>query len=398
MKKSFSIVITITLMLLASALTCLIMMLLYSPKYGVSGNENYESGQEFTALLEKIEEMYIGEYDSREVSSAAMRAAVDALGDRWSYYLTPEEYAEFSNSINNQFAGIGVVVVIDEETGGMAILHTYRGSPAEEAGLTAGDIVIAIDGESVAGLDLDRMRDLLSRPLGETVDLSVLKADGTVTAVSVTYDLVFTDPILYEMLEGSIGYISIANFEGSSADGFIAAVGQLLEQGAQALIFDVRGNGGGMVYEMTRMLDFLLPEGEVFVSVDRDGKEDITWSDADMIDVPAVVIVDRFSFSAAEYFAATLKEYGYADIVGEQTTGKSRSQRTIELPGGGALHISTSQYLTKNRVALFDVGGLVPDYPLVLSDEDFADLITGNLDKENDPQLKLAIDVIRNSE
>ena len=397
MKKRHSIVITLTLMLLTSALTYLIMMLSYSIKYSAPNKKNYESGQVLAALLEKIEDMYIGEYDVDEISAAAMRAAVDALDDRWSYYLTPEEYADFLNSINNQFAGIGVVVVIDEESGGMAVLYTYRGSPAEEAGILSGDVVIGIDGDNITGLDLDQMRALLSRPFGETAQLSVLRADGTVETVSVVYDLFFTDPISFEMLEGDIGYISIANFEGGAADGFISAVEQMLEQGALALIFDVRGNGGGMVYEMTRMLDFLLPEGEIFVSVDRNGNEEIIWSDSEMVDIPAVVIVDKYSYSAAEYFAATLKEYGYADIVGEQTTGKSRSQRTEALPGGGALHISTSQYLTKNRVALFDVGGLVPDYPLVLSDDEFVMFISGNLEKENDPQLELAIEIAARS-
>ena len=391
MKKRYTILLALALMLFASALTCLILAINYGFLFGISKNTNKTAGRELASLLEKIDEVYIGDYDSDEVSAAAMRAVVGALGDRWSFYMTPEEYAEYLDSSNNQFAGIGVGVIIDEETGGMEVMYTYRDSPAEIAGIVAGDVIVGIDERSLAGMSIEEMRELLARPIGETADVSVIHVDGSVETIRVVYDMVFTDPISYEMLDDSIGYIYIENFEGGAADGFISAVDQLLAQGAEALVFDVRSNGGGRVGEMTRMLDYLLPEGEIFISIDKSGKEEITMSDSAMIDIPAVVIVNGYSFSAAEYFAATLREYGYADIVGEQTTGKSRSQRTEPLPGGGALHISTAQYLTKNRVALYDVGGITPDYPIALSDEEFAMFVSGNLGLSDDPQLQLAL-------
>ena len=394
MKKRRTMLFALTLVLVASALICLVLAIHNGSLFGISRDANNAAGRELTALLEIIDEVYIGDYDSAEASAAAMRAVVDSLGDRWSYYLTPEEYTEYINSSNNRFAGIGIGVIIDEESGGMEVMYTYRDSPADAAGILAGDVIFEIDGINLSGMSLDEMRELLARPIGETADLMLKRADGTVEAVKVVYDLVFTDPISYRMLEDNIGYIKIANFEGGSADGFISAAGQLLEQGARALIFDVRSNGGGRVSEMTSMLDYLLPEGEIFISIDKSGKEEITMSDSAMVDIPAVVIVNSYSFSAAEYFAATLKEYDYAVIVGEQTTGKSRSQRTEPLPGGGALHISTAQYLTKNRVALYDVGGITPDYPLTLSDEEFAMFISGNLEPGDDPQIKLALDII----
>ena len=394
MNRKYSLGVTITLMLVASALTCFVFLYNNGVLIRAFMNRNYVAGSDLGVLLKKIEDMYIGEYEVGEISDAAMRAAVDALGDRWSYYITQEEYDDFINSSNNQFVGIGIGAVVDEKTGGMAVAYAYRGSPAEIAGILAGDVIIEIDGQNLVGMDLGEMSDLLTRPLGQTAELTVFRADGTVEIIPVVYDLVFVDPIWFDILDDNIGYIGIANFDGGAADGFISAVDQLMELGVRALIFDVRGNGGGRVYEMTRMLDYLLPEGEVFISIDRNGNEEITWSDAWMIDVPAVVIVDRYSFSAAEYFPAILREYEYAQIVGEQTTGKSRSQRTEELPWGGALHISTSQYVTKNRVALFDVGGLTPDYQVTLSDDDMMLLYSGNLEIEDDLQLQRAIWVL----
>jgi len=392
------ILLTLALMLLASALTCLIFAINNGFLFGISKNANKAAGRELTALLEKIEDVYIGEYDSGEVSAEAMRAVVNALGDRWSFYMTPEEYAEYMDSSNNQFAGIGVGVIIDEETGGMKVMYTYRGSPADIAGIIAGDVIVGIDEKSLTGMSIEEMRGLLARPIGESADISVIHVNGSVETLRVVYDMVFTDPISFEMLENSVGYIRIDNFEGGAADGFISAVDQLLAQGAVALVFDVRSNGGGRVGEMTRMLDYLLPEGEIFISIDKSGKEDITMSDSAMIDIPAVVLVNGYSFSAAEYFAATLREYGYAKVVGEQTTGKSRSQRTEPLPGGGALHISTAQYLTKNRVALYDAGGITPDYLIVLSDDEFAMFVSGNLGLSDDPQLQLALTVLNQKE
>ena len=390
MKKKSSIALVITLVLLVSALTSLILFLVK----GDFSNPNAAVYRDFAALLEKIEEMYIGEYDVKEISAAAMRAAVDALGDRWSYYLTPEEYAMYMNSSNNQFAGIGISASVNAETGDVVVVYTYPGSPAEMAGIQAGDIILEVDGQPLSGSGIDAMRALLVRPIGDAAELTIVRTDGTIETIEVVYDMVFSDPITFEMIDDNIGYVSIANFEAGAADGFIYAVNQLQEMGARAFIYDVRCNGGGRVNELTRMLDFLLPVGEIFVSVDRDGNEEVTLSDVNMIDAPAVVLVDKYSFSAAEYFAALLSEYGYAQIVGEQTTGKSRSQRTEILPGGGALHISTNQYLTKDRIALFDVGGLTPDYQLSLSDDDITLLMSGNLGKDSDQQLLLALEVV----
>ena len=394
MKNTFTFRQTITLMLLASALT--LTLTLNFASVSVTADKQVQSAaREYAALLERINDLYIGDFDIEMISDAALRAVVYALGDRWSFYMTPGEYSEYMMSSRNQFSGIGVSVAIDESTGGMEVVSVYRDSPAFASGMLAGDIIVMIDGQSIAGYDLGEMRELLARPLGDNVEIEVLRTDGSVEVIIVAYTLIFANPISSELIDGDIGYIAIANFEGEAGNSFISAITELLENGATAFIFDVRNNNGGMVHEMTMMLDYLLPEGEIFVSVDKSGKEQVTLSDKSMLEVPAVVVVDRYSFSAAEYFAAILREYDYAYIVGEQTTGKSRSQNTVLLPNGGALHISTGQYFTKNRIALYDVGGLTPDYPLALTNDELGMLISGNLKIEDDPQLQLALSLLR---
>lgn len=148
------------------------------------------------------------------------------------------------------------------------------------------------------------------------------------------------------MLEGKVGYVRLLNFYDHSAQRLEEAVTQLREQGAEALVFDMRNNGGGYLSQLTDMLDFLLPEGPIFISRDRAGHEEITNSDADCVELPMAVLVNADTYSAAEFFAAELQEQGAAVIVGEPTSGKGYSQQTFPLPHGGAVAISTGAYFT----------------------------------------------------
>jgi len=386
----------ITLILLASAVSCFVTgvlaVKLYKPNEDVS-----EAAAKFDELLMKIGEVYIGEFNIDEVSAAAMHSAVDALGDRWSFYMTAEEYESYLDSANNRFAGIGVGIATDDTSEGVTVLYVYKDSSAEDAGIVPGDVITGIDGMSVKGISLDDMRGLLSRPIGDTAELIILRADGTTETLTVIYRYVFVDPVYFEMIDEKIGYIALANFDYGAAERFISALDSLIEDGAEAFIFDVRSNNGGRVDQLTAILDYLLPEGEIFITVDRDGREEVTFSGPEMIDFPAVVLINEYSFSAAEYFAATLGEYGYAQSVGEQTTGKNRMQITVRLRSGGALHISSSQYLTKNRVSLFDVGGLTPDHHVPLTDEEFEMMVMGALEMDDDPQLQKALSLLAGS-
>ena len=394
----------LTLALIASTLVCVLLLLSSNSgcflfeRRSEDRNEDINGNRgvvdEYDYMLTMIKELYIGEFNESELHAEAMRALAESLDD-WSFYMTAEEYEAFIYRANNQYTGIGVEVTIDEETGGMRIVGVFSGAPAELAGVLVGDVITHIDGHSVSGLTISEMRDLLARPIGDYAVLTVLGEDEDRAELFVMYAEVFVDPIKFDMIEGNIGYITINNFDAKSAEPFINAIEELLGLGASSFIYDVRANAGGRVSELTMMLDYLLPEGEIFVQIDRSGNEQVTTSDEEWLDVPAVVIVDRHSYSAAEYFAAILGEYEYAQVVGEQTTGKSRSQTTHKLPSGGALHISTGQYLTKNRVSLFDAGGLTPDYEVDLTDEEFALFITGSLDIDDDPQLQKAISLLQ---
>lgn len=330
--------------------------------FSVGGWDALRQAGKYASVAEIIDTSYIGDSDPESVCDAAISGMIDSLGDRWSYYMTAEEYDAYKLRVNNVYTGVGITVVQDEQMRGMSIASVYEGSPAEEAGIVAGDLLLAVDGQTLAGMSSSDAKTLIQSRNGQEMLFRLEHTDGTQSEVRLSSGEIKINPVEYEMLDNKIGYVRILNFEVGSADAASAATAELLDMGAEAVIFDVRSNPGGRVSELTDLLDYLLPEGDIFVSVNESGTESVTVSDADCIVCPMAVLVNENSYSAAELFAATLREYGYADIVGAPTTGKGRSQITISLSDGSAVHLSTNKYLTPQRVDLSEAGGLVPDH------------------------------------
>lgn len=315
-------------------------------------------GEGALSLLEGlllVNTRFVGEYEPVEAVDAALDGMVKGLGDRWSYYLTAEAYEAQNLRRKNQYVGIGVTVSYEREEG-LLILEVTPGSPAEEAGLLAGEVVTSADGTSLAGEARYQGSEHIRGEAGTTVELEVLGADGNTRTVEVRREAVPTDPVSYEMLEDSVGYVKLANFYDNSAQRVKEAVEDLQSQGARALVFDMRSNGGGYLTQLTEMLDFLLPEGPIFISRSRSGRETVVQSDAACVDLPMAVLVNADTYSAAEFFAAQLQEDGAAVIVGTPTSGKGYSQQTFPLPHGGALNISTAAYFTGDGKSLIGTG------------------------------------------
>lgn len=328
----------------------------------VGGFGNLRLTAKFAGIMGVVEHVYIGEADTEAVADAGFSAMIAALDDRWSYYMDAEAYKRYQERSANEYTGIGITLQTGTD-GKLEVVNVTADSPAESAGMTVGLVLTHLNGESLAGLTA---RDVSERLL--TMDgkftLTAVNEQGREQTFTLSLGTVFSDPVSYEMKPGQIGYIHIENFDSGCAAGGKAAVEDLLSQGAEALVFDVRNNGGGYVSELTELLDYLLPEGEIFISVNDKGKEKITRSDADCVELPMAVLVNASSYSAAEYFAAVLREYDAAFVVGQATTGKGRSQINVLLADGSAVHISSKRYLTPNRVDLSETGGLVPDVEL----------------------------------
>ena len=342
--------------------------------------------------LALINTRFVGEYEKDGVTDAAMSGMVAGLNDRWSYYLNPESYAANQERRQNQYVGIGVTVSYEDERG-LLVTIVNKGGPAEKAGLQAGDIIISAEGTSLAGEARYEGVNLIQGEAGTPVSLGIMAADGTERTVEVAREKLETNPVEYEMLDGNVGYIQVKNFYRRSADGVKAAVDELVGQGAVSLVFDMRNNGGGYLDELTEMLDYLLPEGPIFRSRDRAGNEQVTNSDAHCIDLPMATLVNKSTYSAAEFFGAELQEWGVGVIVGEETTGKGSSQQTYPLPGGGGLGISTGAYFTGQGTSLIGTG-VTLDQECVLTDEENALLKAGKLPRGDDAPLQAAIKLL----
>ncbi len=324
------------------------------------GREGLDFILKVNTVREVVEERYVGDMNWQEAADKAAAGIVEASGDRWSYYMTAEEYSAYTERSENSTKGIGVTVQLDEEGRGALIISVEASSPAERAGLKPGCILTHIGETSLAGLDMDAIKQLIRANTGE-YDIGFLDANGISCTSRITNELIYISPVSAMMLDENTAYILIENFEKGAAADSVAELDKLISQGTENVIWDVRYNGGGRLSELTELLDHLLPEGEIFVSVSADGEEEISYSDASCVDMPMVVLINEHSYSAAEFFAAALREYEVATLIGSPSTGKARSQQTFMLDDGSAVHISTRNYLTPARVSLAEQGGLVPD-------------------------------------
>ncbi len=336
-----------------------------------------------------LDRFFIDDYDEEKLADAAASAMVEATGDRWSYYLTAEEKSSYDEQMQNAYVGIGVTITAQKELGGMRIEAVTADGPAEEAGLLTGDIITEVEGEKTLDLGMTGTRTKVRGEAGTFVTLTILRGEESFP-VSVERRSIQTPVATYEMLDGQIGYIKIANFDTRCAEETNAAMDELIAQDAKALIFDVRNNGGGYKNELVKVLDKILPEGILFQSEDYQGSKQIDRSDADCIDLPMAVLVNQDSYSAAEFFAAAIQEYDWGTVVGTKTVGKGNFQTAFTLSDGSMLNLSIGKYYTPQGRSLTDTG-ITPDVEIALSDEDDAKLYYGQLEKADDAQLQAAI-------
>ena len=348
--------------------------------------------RKITEIEGYLERYFIDPYDENDMADAAAQALVDATGDRWSYYLTAEEYQAYEEAMNNAYVGIGVTITENQELGGMRVESVTPGSPAEEAGILVGDVITHAEGQSTIEIGMEQTRTVVKGEAGTFVLLTILR-EGESFDVSVERRSIETPVAVWEMLEDDIGYVRINNFDNRCAQETIAAVDTLISGGAKGLIFDLRFNGGGLKAEMVKVLDHLLPEGILFQSQDYLGRKAVDYSDASCVELPICVIVNQDSYSAAEFFAAAIQEYGWGTVVGAKTTGKGNFQNAFRLSDGSLLNISTGKYYTPEGVSLSETG-VTPDLEVELSEEDQAYLYYGRLSHAEDEQLAAAVSEI----
>lgn len=343
--------------------------------------------------LEDLENLiltsFAGDADKTKIEDAAADAMVNAMGDRWSYYVPAAELPSFLENSENAYVGIGVTVQATDDNSGLMVIAVQPGGPAEEAGVQVGDVIIQVDGESAQDRTVSEISAMIKGEEGTVVSITVLRSGEGIT-MSMTRKRMETTVASSKLLNEHVGLVTIQNFDERCADETIAAIKALLNQGADMLLFDVRNNPGGYVDELTKVLDYLLPEGDLIRTVGTDGSDETVTSDSSCVKVPMAVLINENTYSAAELFAADLSEYGAAKLFGQQTSGKGFYQYVFQFADGSAAGISVGRYYTGHGASLEGIG-LTPDETVKLDDESEALFYNGMLEPENDAQLQAAL-------
>ncbi len=387
------------LLFLTLALLCIFLTACVPTFSELMGDLNKEPTEETVPEYEKklrevvdlLDKVYVDGYETEDLGDYLAEAAVEAAGDRWSYYISADEYASYLEDSNNEYVGIGVTVrLVNEDDEGITVMEVNRGGSAHEAGILPGDMIISVDGQNAVTIGVDEMSNLIRGKEGTELTLTV-KRDGQLLEMKLIRKLIEIEVVSYENLDG-IGYIKIENFQAHCAERTIQAIEDLNSQGVRGLIFDLRFNPGGRKTELCKVLDYLLPEGPLFRAVDYRGEESIDYSSGDsLLELPMVVMVNQDSYSAAEFFAAAMQEYEWATVVGVQTVGKGNYQQTFPMSDGSAIAISTGHYSTPNGVNLEGVG-ITPDVVVEVDQELYIDIYLQSISPSEDPQLQAALE------
>ncbi len=339
-------------------------------------------------IRDLIDRYAVFDFSQDDAERYAIEGYLAGLDDSYAQYWTEEEYKELLSSNEGNFSGIGVSLLSTQTIAdGLFIRRVLGNSPAEAAGLKAGDLIVAVDGISVLDRDYDQVLSELQRDAGENVTLTV-ERDGESLSFTVTF-ADFVQTYVSSRMIGEIGFIRIDSFTVPAAKEFQTALNQLLENGAKGLILDLRNNPGGSLDAVEQILEPLIPKGEEMVVIKYKNSEEIIYSELDQkTDLPMVVLINASSASGSELMASCLRDVNGATLIGTRSYGKGIGQTTYRLSDGSAVKITTFHYLTKARTDYHGIG-LQPDETIVLTEEQEKYFYA--LDESNDPQLQGAL-------
>lgn len=357
--------------------------------------ELYEQDSRYAKLnelLSRIEGSYVREYEEGDLWDGIYAGLFGAVGDPYSEYMTADEYAAYTADRSGSYVGVGIHVVFDPSEDAIAIYRVTHDSPAEAAGLQAGDLIVGVEDVTVSAATYTQAVNLVTGAEGTEVTLTIRRGEETLEK-KVKRAKVMSENVLYERLDNDIAYITILSFaESTVTDQFEAALEQAQADGCTSYLFDVRNNPGGSLNVICDVLDLLLPEGVTVHIVNAAGEETTRDSDAEhFLDAPMAVLCNGSTASAAELFTADLRDYGLAKLVGETTFGKGTVQTISPLDDGSAVKLTTSYYTPMSGVS-YDGVGILPDVEIALSAEQASRFYL--LSHEEDPQLQAAIQLL----
>jgi len=348
--------------------------------------------ENIVALIEKCY-LNVDDIEAEEVVDGMYQGMLEALGDKYADYYTPEEYKEFQESYTGKYCGIGAMVMQNSKTGEMVITNPFEGAPAAKAGAKAGDIIVKIEDKSTAEMSLDDAVALMKGEEGTDVKVE-LNRDGKMINLVITREQVDVPTVSHEMIEETdIGYIYVSAFDEVTVKQFREALNDVNDKGAKGIIIDVRNNGGGRLDSVIEMLDMILADGMIMYTETRNGiDEEYVATGEESYDKPIAVLINEYSASASEVFAGCIQDRKKGTIVGTTSYGKGVVQSLYPLMGvadGSAIKITTSKYYTPLGRNI-DGKGITPDVEV-----EYDEAKTEKVGEQYiDTQLKKAIEVI----
>ena len=319
-----------------------------------------------------IDDIYIGEIDEQKMMDETIRGYIRGLDDEYSEYMTAEEWNDYQASAMGNYVGVGIYMSVDKN-GNVVIVEPIKGTPAEEAGLKSGDIIVNVNDESMIGIASDIVSAKIKGEEGTKVKLTVLR-DTEYLDFEIERKAIKVYHVETEMLENNIGYISLMTFDEGCADEFRTAYENLKSKGAKKFIIDLRNNTGGLVVECLEIADMMLPKDAIeLITVDAKGKKEINKSKQNpIVDGEIVVLINEYSASASEILVAALKENDKAEVVGKNSYGKGVIQSVLQLNDGSVLKLTVSEYFTPKENKINKIG-IAPDYDVELDVENMID-------------------------
>ena len=354
------------------------------------------SEQDIATQLEKyrsiIDEYYLKEVNEEDLKEGAIKGYIEGLGDPYTEYISKEEMEEYMQETLGNYVGIGIYMLLDSDEGKIKIVSTMKGSPAETAGLQAGDIIETVDGESYTKENMETVSDKIKGKAGTTVKLGITRGTEKLE-FEIKRENIKVNPVSGEVIQGNIGYIQFSSFDETTAEDFKAKYEELKKQGIKSLIIDLRNNGGGLVDQATKIADYFVEKDTpILYEVDKNGNEEVTKAEEGIsIDIETIILTNENTASASEILAGALKDLGKAKIVGTKTYGKGVIQEILKLKDGSGIKITTEEYQTPNHNKINEVG-IEPDEKVELP-ETVTNIL--KIPEDQDTQLQKAIELLK---
>lgn len=357
------------------------------------GSDGVASTAKLKEIKALIDRYYLEDVDEDQLEAYTYKGLLAGLGDPYSTYYTKEEYEDLTESMEGVFSGIGAVLQQDADDGTIKVVRVIKDSPAEEAGVKANDILYKIEEKKISSdEDLSEVVSRVKGKEGTNVNLTFLRNEEEMD-FTITRKQIENPTVEYEMLDQSIGYIQITEFEEVTVDQFENAMEELEKDGMEKLVLDLRDNPGGLLSSVVSIADQFIGEGMIVYTEDKNGnREEYTADSKEAFDQPLAVLINGNSASASEILAGAIQDYKIGTLVGTTSFGKGIVQSTIKLPDGSALKLTISSYYTPEGRNIHEKG-IDPDVEVEL-DESLED--QSSIKKSEDNQLQKAIEVLEN--